>query len=69
MRELKVLCVHKQRVFHDRLAKCQEILTPAQAVKLLLWVDENSSVLGQVCPGWDSERISVPPQQPGGGVV
>uniref|UniRef100_A0A7S1FWU2 Uncharacterized protein n=1 Tax=Corethron hystrix TaxID=216773 RepID=A0A7S1FWU2_9STRA len=56
MRELKKLCTHKQKVFHDRMAKCQEILSPIQTVELLLWVDKNSSVLGQVCPGWESER-------------
>lgn len=54
---LKELCEHKQKVFHDRMSKCQEILTPLQVVKLLLWVDEHSNILETVCPGWGSERI------------
>jgi hypothetical protein len=54
---LKRLCEHKQKVFHDRMSKCQEILTPLQVVKLLLWVDEHSNILETVCPGWGSERI------------
>ena len=55
--KLKGLCGHKQRLFHDRMTKCQEILTPLQVVKLLLWVDEHQGVLETACPGWGSERI------------
>ena len=43
--KLKSICEHKQKVFSDRMSKCQEILTPLQVVKLLLWVDENSTIL------------------------
>lgn len=55
--KLKGICEHKQKIFHDRMSKCQEILTPIQVVKLLLWVDEHSHLLESVCPGWGSERI------------
>ena len=47
----------KQKIFADRMNKCQEILTPEQVVKLLVWIDENDSVLESACPGWGSERI------------
>ena len=55
--KLKALCEYKQRVFNDRMTKCQEILTPLQVAKLLLWIDDHSSLLENVCPGWGSERI------------
>lgn len=55
--KLKALCENKQKMFHDRMSKCQEILTPPQVAKLLLWVDEHSHLLESVCPGWGSERI------------
>jgi hypothetical protein len=55
--KLQTLSERKQKVFHDRMSKCQEILTPLQVVKLLLWVDEHSHLLESVCPGWGSERI------------
>lgn len=55
--KLKSICEHKQKVFSDRMSKCQEILTPLQVVKLLLWVDDNSNILESTCPGWGSERI------------
>ena len=32
---LKSLCEHKQRVFHDRMSKCQEILTPLQVSRMI----------------------------------
>ena len=60
LRKLKELCLHKQQVFRDRMEKCQEILTPLQVVKLLLWVDNNQDTLNHVCPGWISERIVAP---------
>jgi hypothetical protein len=56
--ELKALCQKKQKLFHDRMTKCQEILTPEQVAKLLVWVDDNSATLEHVCPGWGSERMS-----------
>jgi len=55
--KLKSICKHKQEVFNNRMSKCQEILTPLQVVKLLLWVDEHSNILESTCPGWGSERI------------
>lgn len=58
--KLKVLCEHKQTVFNTRMRKCQETLTPLQNVKLMLWVDDHSTVLESVCPGWGSERIRGP---------
>lgn len=61
--KLKGICEHKQKIFHDRMSKCQEILTPIQVVKLLLWVDDHSHLLESVCPGWGSERIP-PKEQP-----
>ena len=58
MTKLKSLCQHKQKVFHDRMTKCQEILNPLQVAKLLVWVDDHADTLETVCPGWGSERIS-----------
>eukprot|EP00558_Chaetoceros_sp_UNC1202_P008858 CAMPEP_0197252662 /NCGR_PEP_ID=MMETSP1429-20130617/62275_1 /TAXON_ID=49237 /ORGANISM="Chaetoceros sp., Strain UNC1202" /LENGTH=140 /DNA_ID=CAMNT_0042715105 /DNA_START=63 /DNA_END=485 /DNA_ORIENTATION=- len=55
--DLKALCQKKQKVFSDRMTKCQEILTPEQVTKLLVWIDDNETVLQNVCPGWGSERI------------
>ncbi len=55
--KLKTLCEQKQRIFHDRLSKVQEILSPLQVAKLLVWIDDYSEVLDGVCPGWGSERI------------
>lgn len=55
--ELKALCQKKQKLFHDRMTKCQEILTPEQVAKLLVWVDDNAATLEHVCPGWGSERM------------
>lgn len=55
--DLKALCQKKQKVFSDRMTKCQEILTPEQVTRLLVWIDDNSSVLDNLCPGWGSERI------------
>jgi len=55
--KLKALCEQKTKIFHDRMSKCREILTPRQVVKLLIWIDENSQVLESVCPGWGSEHI------------
>jgi hypothetical protein len=61
--KLKAVCEHKQKIFSDRMSKCQEILTPLQVVKLMLWVDENADQLDSVCPGWGSERLR-PKAQP-----
>ena len=58
MSRLKSLCQHKQKVFHDRMTKCQEILNPLQVAKLLVWVDSHADTLESVCPGWGSERMS-----------
>ena len=58
MTKLKSLCQHKQKVFHARMTKCQEILSPLQVAKLLVWVDDHADTLESVCPGWGSERIS-----------
>ena len=55
--KLKALCETKTKIFHDRMTKCREILTPKQVVKLLIWIDENSATLGSVCPGWGSEQF------------
>jgi len=55
--DLKSLCQRKQEMFSDRMNKCQEILTPEQVTKLLVWIDDNAQVLENVCPGWGSERI------------
>ena len=57
LEKLRILCERKQQLFHSRMSKCQEVLTPLQVVKLLIWVDDNSEVLERVCPGWGSERI------------
>lgn len=57
LEKLKLICKHKQNVYQERMNKCQQILTPEQVVKLLLWVDDHSQTLEQVCPGWGSERI------------
>jgi len=57
---LRGLCAQKTRLFHDRMKKCQEILTPEQVVKLIRWVDENSQVLSSVCPGWGAEQFPLP---------
>eukprot|EP00542_Grammatophora_oceanica_P003599 CAMPEP_0194066936 /NCGR_PEP_ID=MMETSP0009_2-20130614/86292_1 /TAXON_ID=210454 /ORGANISM="Grammatophora oceanica, Strain CCMP 410" /LENGTH=607 /DNA_ID=CAMNT_0038719931 /DNA_START=52 /DNA_END=1875 /DNA_ORIENTATION=- len=57
LRKLQDVCDRKQKIFKDRLTMCQEILTPEQVVKLVLWIDDNTQVLESVCPGWQSERI------------
>jgi hypothetical protein len=56
--QLKSICSYKQKVFNDRMSKCQEILSPEQVVKLLVWIDDNGTVLESVCPGWGSQRIA-----------
>ena len=48
--KLETLSEQKQKVFHDRMFKCQEILMPLQVVKLLLWVDAFAPV-GERLPG------------------
>ena len=58
MGRLKSLCQHKQKVFRDRMTKCQEILNPLQVARLLVWVDNHADTLESVCPGWGSERMS-----------
>jgi len=55
--DLTALCQKKQKVFSDRMSKCQEILAPEQVTKLLVWIDDNAGVLDKLCPGWGSERI------------
>jgi len=55
--KLKALCEQKTKIFHDRMSKCREILSPKQVVKLLIWIDGHSHLLESVCPGWQSERI------------
>jgi hypothetical protein len=55
--DLKALCQKKQKVFSDRMSKCQEILRPEQVTRLLVWIDDHAGVLESVCPGWGSERI------------
>ncbi len=57
LEKLRLLCEWKQQIFHSRMSKCQEVLTPMQVVKLLIWVNDNAETLDQVCPGWGSERI------------
>lgn len=61
--QLKELCEQKTKVFHDRMTKCREILTPRQAVKLLVWTTEHSHLLERVCPGWGSEHIHATPKK------
>lgn len=55
--KLKALCEQKTKIFHDRMSKCREILSPKQVVQLLIWIDGHSHLLEKVCPGWGSERI------------
>jgi hypothetical protein len=55
--KLKTLCEQKTRIFHDRMNKAREILNPMQVVQLLIWIDEHSSLLAHLCPGWGSEHI------------
>ena len=55
--KLKELCEQKTRIFHDRLTKCREILTPEQVIKLLVWISDNSETVSKVCPGWGSESL------------
>jgi hypothetical protein len=57
LEKLRLLCEWKQQIFHSRMSKCQEVLTPMQVVKLLIWVDDNAETLNNFCPGWGSERI------------
>jgi len=40
--KLNALCEYKHKVFKNRMSKCQEILTPLQVIKLLLWIDDHS---------------------------
>lgn len=55
--DLRTLCAQKTQIFHDRLSKCREILTPRQVVQLIIWINQNTEMLEQVCPGWGSEHI------------
>ena len=55
--KLKTLCEQKTRIFHDRMNKAREILNPMQVVRLLIWIDEHSSLLAHLCPGWGSEHM------------
>lgn len=55
--KLQTLCEKKTGIFHDRLSKCREILTPRQVVKLILWIHDHAQVLENVCPGWGSETL------------
>lgn len=57
LEKLRLLCEWKQQIFHSRMSKCQEVLTPMQVVKLLIWVNDNAETLDKFCPGWGSERI------------
>ena len=61
--KLKALCEYKQKVFSNRMRKCQQILKPPQVLKLLLWIDDHADTLEHVCPGWGSERIHKQQQQ------
>lgn len=55
--KLKSICEQKQKNFKSRMDKCQEILTPLQVCKLLVWFNDNLSIIHKVCPGWGSEKI------------
>ncbi|GAX29077.1 hypothetical protein FisN_7Hh330 [Fistulifera solaris] len=55
--KLQTLCEKKTNIFHDRMSKCREILTPRQVVKLILWIHDHAQVLENVCPGWGSETL------------
>ena len=55
--QLKALCEQKTKIFHDRMTKCREILKPSQVVKCLVWIDQNSATLSNLCPGWGSEQM------------
>jgi hypothetical protein len=55
--KLKSLCEQKTQIFHDRMAKCREILTTKQTVKLIVWINEHYQLLETVCPGWGTEHI------------
>jgi hypothetical protein len=57
LQKLKSLCAQKTKIFSDRMNKCREILEPRQVIQLLMFINNNSDLLGQVCPGWDSERV------------
>ena len=59
-----MLCEKKTQIFHNRMTKCQEVLTPKQVVKLLIWIDDNSHTLGSVCPGWGSEQFQSKTSKP-----
>jgi hypothetical protein len=54
---LKAICQKKQKLFGDRMTKCQEILTPEQVTKLLVWIDDHANILDEHCPGWSSMRV------------
>jgi len=55
--KLSELCTQKTSIFNDRMSKCREILTPRQVVRLIIWVDDHTETLAQVCPGWGSEQL------------
>ncbi|GKZ00339.1 hypothetical protein MPSEU_000986800 [Mayamaea pseudoterrestris] len=59
LNKLKELCEEKTRIFHDRLSRCREILTPEQVLKLLVWIHEHNETVSQACPGWGSEHLPV----------
>lgn len=55
--KLKYLCEKKTQVFQDHMNKCTEILTSKQTVKLIIWINDNTRLLENVCPGWGTEHI------------
>ena len=55
--KLKLLCEKKTRCFQDRMNKCTEILTSSQVAKLIIWINENTQLIENVCPGWGTEHI------------
>ena len=57
LEKLKSICEQKTQMFRDRMAKCKEILTSKQTVKLIIWINDHYQLLEQVCPGWGTEHI------------
>jgi len=55
--KLKYLCEKKTQTFQDRMNKCTEILTSQQVVKLIIWINSNTQLLENVCPGWGTEHF------------
>jgi len=45
--------------FHERMERQRRLVSPRQAIKLLLWIEENSAIIDRMSPRWALERMKV----------